>query len=307
MVALVISVVLIASVLQVYMTGSQNYRSQEAAAQIMENGRTAIELLSRDLRLANYWKCVGWQAANLSNHLPSNQRGLYATNGASGAPDSVRVLHALDETEVAVQAAVELTGLDTSTSPASVTSNPITVSDGSNFSGSELIVINDCAKGDIFQISGANEDTLSHDCLTCVEAYGVDATVLRVQDTQFYIANNDRSQPSLFRIVDGGNPEELIEGVEDLQLFFGEDTDSDGYANRYVTADVIDAPCEAGTNPACWRRVTSVRISLLVRSVEDNITQEPQVYSFNGSTVTAPDQRLRRVFTTVVALRNQLT
>jgi type IV pilus assembly protein PilW len=309
MVALTISVVLIAGVLQIYTTSSKSYRSQKAAAHLMEDGRTAIELLSRSLRLGGYWKCVGWQAANLSNHLPSNQRGLFGTDGANGAPDTLRTLHALDETAVTVQAEVELTELivDNSVDPpaVTVTPKPITVSSGAGFDGNELIVINDCAKGDVFPITGVNADTLSHNCTTCVEVYGINSTVLEVEDTRYFIADNDRTQPSLYQSVNSGGAEELFEGVEDMQVFYGEDTDSDGVANRYVTAEVINAPCAALTNANCWLRVTSVRISLLLRTFDINVTLAPQTYNYNGATVTAPgDGRLRRVFTAVVSLRN---
>jgi type IV pilus assembly protein PilW len=307
LVALTISIVLIAGTLQVYVTNSQSYRSQQAAAQMMENGRTAIELLARSVRLGGYWKCVGWQTANLSNHLPSNQRGLFGTDGASGAPDSIQVLHALDETAVTVAANVTLTELDTEPDIPTVTPMPITVSDGSGFTGNELIVINDCAKGDIFQLTAVNENVLSHNCSSCVESYGTNSEVLEVEDSLYFIATNDKSQPSLYRSVNGGAAEELLEGVEDMQVFYGEDTDSDGVANRYVTADVINAPCASGANPSCWLRATSVRISLLVRTLDTNVTVAPQTYYFSGAAVTASDGRLRRVFTTVVSLRNHRT
>jgi type IV pilus assembly protein PilW len=306
MVALVLSVLVSAGVLQVYMTSSQHYRAQESAALMMENGRTAIEILSRDLRLANYWKCIGWDPENLSNDLSSNQRGLFGTNGANGAPDELRMLHALDETAVAVTAEVKPTFVDTTTIPNTVTLNDIPVSDGSGFAVNDIIVINDCAKGDVFQLTAVNANALSHECEGCAETYGTDAWVLLVEDTQYSVANNDRGEPALYRSVNGAAAEELLEGVESMQLFFGEDTDSDGFANRYVTAEVINAPCADNTNPGCWNRVTSVRISLLLRTLEEDVTLGPQTYNYNGAAVTATDGRLRRVFTTVVAMRNHL-
>lgn len=305
MVAMVLSLVVIGGALMVYMSSSASYRAQEATARMMESGRTAVELISRDLRMAEYWKCIGWQAANLSNHLPYQQRGIYSVNGASGAPDTLRMLQALDETTVTTTADVTLTDVDNSGATPVFTSNDIEVSDGSGFSAGDIIVINDCAKGDVFTITGVSGNTLSHNCQNCAETYRQGSEVLRVEDVQYYITENDRSEPSLFRIVDGDQPEELLEGVEDLQVFFGEDTDSDGIANRYVSADVINEPCSSGTNPGCWQRVPSARISLLTRTLDDNITQAPQSYSYNGATVTATDRRLRRVFTAVVALRNQ--
>ncbi len=303
MVALVISILLAAGALQVYTTSSQAYRSQEAVAYMMENGRTAIELLSRSLRLGGYWKCDGWETASLTNHLPSNQRGIFGINGASGASDTVRTLHALDETAVTVQADVILSELNIVT--LTTTPNPITVSSGAGFSGNELIVINDCTKGDVFQITGVNTNTLSHNCTSC-DPYLAGATVLEVEDSRFFISNNDKNpaQPSLYRSLNGGAAEELFEGVEDMQVFYGEDMDGDGIANRYVTAEVINAPCVAGTTSNCWLRVSSVRISLLMRTLEDNVAQTPQTYNYNGVSVTASDRRLRLVFTTVVSLRN---
>jgi len=50
--------------------------------------------------------------------------------------------------------------------------------------------------------------------------------------------------------------EELVEGVENMQLLYGEDTDGDGAANRYRSAANIDD----------FRDVVSVKVGLLVRS-----------------------------------------
>lgn len=305
MVSLVLGLLVVGGSLFVYMTSSASYRAQQATAEMIESGRTAIELISRDLRMAEYWKCIGWQTANLSNHLPYQQRGLYSDNGASGAPDTLRILRAVDEISATVTAEVELTELNTSTIPITLQANPIPVDDHTGFAANDIIVINDCAKGDVFQITGASSNSLSHSCLTCVETYAANSEVLKVDDITYSVANNARGEPSLYRTVNGGTAEELIEGVEDMQFFFGEDTDSDGIANRYVTADVINEPCSSGTNPACWLRVPTVRISLLLRTVDDNVAQEAQTYLYNGTTVTASDRRLRRPFTAVVALRNQ--
>jgi len=89
--------------------------------------------------------------------------------------------------------------------------------------------------------------------------------------------------------------EELAEGVEDFQIQYGEDTDTDGVANRYVDADLV-------TNMA---NIVSVRFGLLVYTVEDNIATEPQPYTFKGQTTTPTDNRLRRAFYTVAKLRNR--
>jgi len=54
-------------------------------------------------------------------------------------------------------------------------------------------------------------------------------------------------------------------------------------------------------------RIVSGRISVLVRSINNNLTTEPSPYTFNGITVTpgSTDKYLRKVFTTTVTLRNK--
>lgn len=114
-------------------------------------------------------------------------------------------------------------------------------------------------------------------------------------------------QPILFQ----NGIDQLIEGVENMQVLYGIDTaaDADQTPNYYISAP---------TN-AEWLNVTSIRVSLLLRTIDDNITDQPLTYTFNGTTeantydpVTGAlnnpptDRRIRRVFTSTFALRNRL-
>ena len=81
-----------------------------------------------------------------------------------------------------------------------------------------------------------------------------------------------------------------------MQILYGEDTDADGVANYYVdSSSVTDLDA-----------VVSVRVSLLLRSFEDNVTSASQTYSYNNATTPAGDRRLRRVFTSTVMIRNRI-
>lgn len=94
-----------------------------------------------------------------------------------------------------------------------------------------------------------------------------------------------------------GNKQEIIEGVENLQFLYGEDNDQDGTANYYVSADqVID-----------WHQVVSIRVSLLLRSLANNLTVGRQRVYFNGAVLLQPkdDRYLRRVYSTTIKLRNR--
>jgi len=89
---------------------------------------------------------------------------------------------------------------------------------------------------------------------------------------------------------------ELVEGVEDMQIRYGIDSDNDQFANQYVNSAAVPD----------FEDVVSIRIMLLVRSIDDFVTEAAQTYSFNGASTTPGDRRLRQVFTATVALRNRI-
>ncbi|NTV95212.1 MAG: hypothetical protein HGA75_07305 [Thiobacillus sp.] len=130
--------------------------------------------------------------------------------------------------------------------------------------------------------------------------------IFRLSARTYYVGTNLAGEPTLYREklgASGGNAstdaEEVAEGVEDMQLTYGVDTTvpADGAVDTYVTAD----------NVTDWARVLSLRASLLmVTRRNEVITNTPQSYTYNGSAHTPTDHRLRKVFTTVITLRNRL-
>jgi type IV pilus assembly protein PilW len=106
------------------------------------------------------------------------------------------------------------------------------------------------------------------------------------------------SRPSLFRRSLKGGVEELIEGVESMQLLYGVDDDADREVDRYLGAEAV----------ADWKSVVSVRLALLLASADGVRTDEgPEGFDLLGVTIKPPeDRRLRRVMTTTIALRNRI-
>ncbi len=142
----------------------------------------------------------------------------------------------------------------------------------------------------------------------------VGSEVLRLQSSVFYVGKRGdlaTNPPALFRrplngTALAGAAEELVEGIARMQLQFGVDLDADRLhsVDAYLTANLVPD----------WQRVISVRIKLLVQSVEDHLLSAPQAYQFDGITYDGrpgngslpPDTRLRQEFTTTVALRARL-
>lgn len=142
--------------------------------------------------------------------------------------------------------------------------------------------------------------------------------IYRLSGVTYYIRSNDNGEPALYRQTLGydtstnnanTSPIEVVEGIENIQIVYGVDTDAtaDGAVNQYVTADQVTTVAPGSTNEDKWKRVLSLRVSLLMVSRNDeNVTTAPQTYTYNGTTTTPTDSKLRKVFTTTISVRNRL-
>ena len=109
--------------------------------------------------------------------------------------------------------------------------------------------------------------------------------------------NAANTGPSLWRVTSNGAPQELIPGVEAMQIQYGIDTDNDLTINQYVDASAV-------TN---WSQVISVSLALLIRSADPTSqTLDTRTYTLLTTTLPAFNDRYQRaLFTTTVTLRNR--
>jgi type IV pilus assembly protein PilW len=173
-------------------------------------------------------------------------------------------------------------------------------------------VIASCSAAQTFRVTTAGASLALPSPISGSTLYSVGAAeVLPVHTVVYYVKRSSSgTSTSLYRrVLDGAQTDvalqeqELIEGVESMQIRYGVDTDTelDGLINgEYVTADEVTQ----------WSRVIAVRISLLMRSLTpiESSMALPSA-RVNGLTVTFPttgQQFDRRVFTTTVSLRNRI-
>ena len=177
-----------------------------------------------------------------------------------------------------------------------------------------MVTIADCGGSDIFQVAGEpTETTIEASELSRGYSATSSPMIAPLVGVRYYIGDNGRGpggevHPSLFRsIIAPGEltetNQELFEGVERMHILYGVDTDNDGTPDSYVVAG--EDPLDAG-KPMNWANVVSVRIGLLVRTVDEH-GRDPDTteYPVNDATFTAGgDHRQRRVFTTTTMVRN---
>ncbi len=137
----------------------------------------------------------------------------------------------------------------------------------------------------------------------------------------YYVGLGASGAPSLFRAVYSGNAwttEELVEGVEMLQLTYGRDSLTanlpDGSVDTYVTASTLVAGLTTEAERAArWRSVGAVRVGMLLRSPERTGTPDRNEATVGNlqigrSIIDLPEGEaiLRRPYESTVALRNRL-
>lgn len=340
MVAMVIGLFLIAGVSKIFLDSKRTYSFQQALARIQENGRMAVEFLGRDIRMAGFTGCASGDFSSLTNTLNNSgtlnydfSRGVRGYDVTSSVPSDLAGLSPapLANTDVLILKGPLGDGVKVVKNNSSaqlfaevVTTEAGACADGtariSGICGGDILMVADCTKARIFQTGNiqvaSGELNITHPASGTPgnvspgswggasapesEKFGTDAEIIKINTVYYYIANGASGQPSLWQAIVPGAAQEILEGVENMQLLYGRDTGTDLVPDQYDTATAV-------TSANAWDKVAAVRIQLLMRSVEDNVTDSPQPYSFNGTNVPAPaDKRLRHVFVSTIGVRAKM-
>lgn len=312
MIAITISFVVIGGLGTVFLGSRQSYRVQDSMSRLQESGRHAMDVLARDIRQAGYAGCA--RDASI-NEIASPATGFNpVTTGIRGyeggtLPAELTSSEVVSGTDIirlqfAAPGSAQITG---NTTPANA--NIQLPSNPNGFIAGSIIMVTDCSSLDIFRattVSNGSTVTIAHAMSSnsdnkLSKSYGPSAEIMAFQTVLYYIGTGAWGGPSLFvkRVAANGvmpaAGTELVEGVSNMQIVYGEDTNGDLAADRYRGASTF-------TN---MDNVVSARLTLLMQSLTPVATQ-PQTYIFNNAApVTPTDRFLRRVFSSTVDLRNR--
>lgn len=328
MIGLTLSLFILGALAQAFAVATDTRREQEAINRLMDGGRAASEIVGRALRMAAYFGCTGVDAKDLTIHQDSGAaagatsdykngiatRGLYGIDATQGASAELITWQAMDNVATTLAAGITLAPPEGFTDP--TIRSAIQVASTAGLAAGDWVSINNCQTADVLKIAGTTGGlTFGSTCLSCARSYPAGALLQKIQRNRFYIATGARGRPSLFLERDGVQPgTELVEGVERMAITYGVDANLDGIVDLagsspgYLTAAQVSATCDTSTtkfDPTCWDKVKAVRLSLLMVTVEDGVTNQAQTFSFNGgASETATDRRLRREFSAVISVRN---
>ncbi|MDY6799244.1 MAG: PilW family protein [Pseudomonadota bacterium] len=192
----------------------------------------------------------------------------------------------------------------------------INTNNASGIGKGTILIVSDCSGGDAFMnvanpsakalsrgtASGWSPGNVNPGSSDWSHVFPEASEILFFTSRAFYVGQGASGEPALYRITytQGATAqvrEEIAEGVENMQVLYGYDTDGDDYANQFVTAQ--DLPDHAS--------VVAVKLAFLARSNEElKDTASSRTFDLLGTDITSPsDRRLRYSFSTTIKLRNK--
>jgi type IV pilus assembly protein PilW len=338
MIAMVVGLILMAGISQIFISSQKTYRITEEQSRLQENARFALGFITKDVREAGYTGCRAIEAMNVQtvanapvpNYTENNTiNGNEATSATAWTPALAASINGTvvgGTDTITIQKGTSCGATLTGSLASSNANIQVSSPNSCNLAAGDTMMISDCQDAHIFKattVSSGTPQTIAHaassntDTKFCInqtdpsitpgncgtgnaKLYGADSELLKFTSLTYYIRQGAGGRNALW-VYDNtaATTMELIEGVEDMQVTYGVDTSGNDIVDDYQTANTVNA----ATN---WANVISAEISLLVETQADNLTTDNMTYTYNGATVTSADNRLRRVFTTVVGIRNRV-
>ncbi len=320
MVALAVAMILMAGIIQLLVGNKQAYRIQEGASRLNENARFAIQDMTHRLRMGGHWGGVTPNFVSTNGGLPAAgndctqggwasfaNTGLEGYEGGANSPLVTCVPDAnyVANSDVVVVRYADATPIPSAQATAAPLDSDIYVRAGTGrraeiAQGSDISSISDLYDAGDPDAAGFYNypyRVFAYFVRPC-SAPGADDVCNTADDAGDGI-------PTLVRLALVGTTleeEDVVEGVEQLQVQYGVNTDGDleGNADRYFTAD----------NVPNWNNVVSVRLSLLVRNPETDVSaNDTDTYDmaggFNYTPPAADRQFTRKLYNTVIQVRNR--
>ncbi len=272
MVAIALSGILAIALVQIISNNRQNVVLSESYSQVQESGRLAMELLARDFRLIGFQGCLN----SIDNSLVNSLLDTTSSGYVAAIHDFSNKVVAIDNFSDAdtyggvtpVAGSDLITSHSASSSDLTIIAQPATTSADILVSGSAasfailntkpIAVVSDCEVADIFAVTGFDSATgeisfstnESDNGYSVANQSGTDGDLTKqyssgdrvwVMNTSTFFIGPSAVLPgvnSLFKssMLLGNSAVEMVPYINNMQLTYGIDTDSDRSVDVYKTA-----------------------------------------------------------------------
>lgn len=306
LVAMALSLLVIGGVIVLLVDTQRSQLLLQQQTRLHERARLAMDIIQADLRRAGFAGCDA-TVINIANVVPPDSQDYLSPFPILGGADNVADYGAdvIDGTDV-----LTLTILDVdspwviSTQTSDANGSHFTLASGSRiddkFDGQILAAVDsDCSQLSVFRAtrnSNSSVSTHSNNCshqlrghFDCNDTSAANSEVSFSPDSRLYpiiqrtyaIREKDENDViiiSLLRINSSTNNESLVEGVTDLQLRFGLDTNADGAVDRLLDAEQVDQ-----STTLDFSQAMTVEIDVTVTSESTNPNAESLTNTLSSS------------------------
>lgn len=326
MITLLLSSFLLLGIIQLYLSSNSTDRANSALARLQENGRIALDLIKQDLRRTGYQGCAMPSAAsraNSSRSFPLDAMGIPSQDDSPDEDESHEGNGTASD-KLVVRYARPVTMRATSIGASSIT---FITSDNISFTAGDRyeFILTNCHEVAIFTgIASArsnNEDNATNAAMpsrytiTSLQGLGGGAPpslngfpsgggsqFLSIGESNFVVqpdpSNLDAQGNGIPTLYKNGDP--LIAGVDNFQVLYGVES---GGSTRWINASDLDDDARSS--------VSRLQISLVMSS-ETEVADQANALALpianigaNTSLSAIADRRLRRVFNSVIDVRNR--
>lgn len=300
MIGLLLASLLLLGVLQIFDGNRRTHQLQEAFSRVQESGRIATDMLARELRNAAFDGCVvdlGY-LGNLSGEslfdgdfiggdddvaagtqIGSNNREVLA------GTDVLRVRGAVD----ACAGSGRMTG---------ATGSTVALTGNCSIEGGDYVMVANCQEGNIVRATAAASANQLSVNAAFSRSFGAEAKIYKPYVREYFVSADTASgRPGLFVSENGGTAQELVPGVDDLQLQYGRNT----FGNNNIVDVWGDAPATTDES----EQVAAVRVQLVVSAEDRSGAGEFEYTRIGGDDQQLEDGRLRKEFVVYTKLRNR--
>jgi len=330
LVSITIGLFVLAGVLQLYITSTQNVSTFEGSSRIQENARYAFNKFERDIGQAGNMGCFSFTTVNnrIDNILDTEDKVLGSLydftrfiDGENDTGDSSAGANSSDKLFVRYASSEDRYPIiDTD-------ATSITLPDGAGneFSQFQVAIVGDCSTATVFAVSAQDANTISHASFTNADEpsnSGSDliGTFISAEDADSitegtsvsYVYGGDSgaveyavglsaagntaggacngTTPQYCALIRNGV--EIVEGVEDLQFEYGwEDAAGALFFKNSAAVDTAEAVVSGIEN--VWPLIDRVRVTATFNSINTANTNEGIDF-------------LRRTYSRVFVIHNQL-
>ena len=333
LISLVISAFILSGTIQLYVSGLSSLQVGEGISTLQNDARLALMLLEEDMRLVSYQGCSDPYSNVIStsaNTLHANsssisnllENGLQAyevdnSNWAVGTPLAASGINAIVGSDVVTVMFAAATATPLS-EPMTTANGMISIADNPNgISVGDLLMISSCNSATLFRatdVTATNPVKIKHEQVagdggnsraSFNTVFDSTSTVHQFVQNTYFVGDNIRGMRALHRMDRDGNIVEMVEGVENMQILYGQRDASGTESNlnddlvRYVAADDANLKIE---------EVDRILLSLLISTPSEiSGVNNPSTFDLLGEAIAPGDneEKMRKVFRHVIHLRNR--